>query len=105
MSPTCCRRCDALYYEIASTTSAFALRSLQELADPTHILWGSDLPFVYGARLQEEIDHWQHYDGFDAGARAAVEQLNALQTLPALGTGVGATEGSTHRRFLRGGRL
>ena len=41
----------SLYYEIASTTSAFALRSLQELADPAHILWGSDLPFVYGARL------------------------------------------------------
>ena len=35
----------ALYYEIASTTAGYALRSLQELADPTHILWGSDLPF------------------------------------------------------------
>jgi predicted TIM-barrel fold metal-dependent hydrolase len=74
----------ALYYEIASTTSAFALRSLQELADPEHILWGSDLPFVYGARLQEEVDHWQHYDGFDAAGRAAVEQLNALSLFPRL---------------------
>ena len=74
----------ALYYEIASTTSAFALRSLQEFADPRHILWGSDLPFVYGARLQEEIDHWQHYDGFDAAGRAAVEQLNALRLFPRL---------------------
>ena len=74
----------SLYYEIASTTSAFALRSLQELADPTHILWGSDLPFVYGARLQEEIDHWQHYDGFDAAGRAAIEQLNALRLFPRL---------------------
>ena len=26
-----------LYYDIASTTSAFALRSLQEFADPSHI--------------------------------------------------------------------
>jgi predicted TIM-barrel fold metal-dependent hydrolase len=74
----------SLYYEIASTTSPFALRSLQELADPTHILWGSDLPFVYGTRLQEEIDHWQHYDGFDAAGRAAVEQLNALSLFPRL---------------------
>ena len=41
----------ALYYETASTTSAFALRSLQELADPARILWGSDLPFVYGDAL------------------------------------------------------
>ncbi len=74
----------SLYYEIASTTSTFALRSLQELADPTHILWGSDLPFVYGARLQEEVDHWQHYDGFDAAGRAAVEQLNAVRLFPRL---------------------
>jgi len=72
----------SLYFEIASTTGRSALRSLQELADLTHILWGSDLPFVYGARLQEEIDHWQHYDGFDDDTRSAVEQLNALALFP-----------------------
>ncbi len=72
----------ALYYEIASTTSAFALRSLQGLADPTHILWGSDLPFVYGERLKEEVDHWEKYDGFDAASRSAVEEENALRLFP-----------------------
>ena len=72
----------ALYYEIASTTAGYALRSLQELADPTHILWGSDLPFVYGERLQEEVDHWEDYDGFDAAARLGVEQQNALRLFP-----------------------
>jgi predicted TIM-barrel fold metal-dependent hydrolase len=72
----------ALYYEIASTTAAYALRSLQEVADPTHILWGSDMPFVYGDRLQEEINHWEEYDGFDPNARSAVEQLNALRLFP-----------------------
>ena len=74
----------SLYYEIASTTSPFALRSLQELADPTRILWGSDLPFVYGARLQEEVDHWEHYNGFDDAARADVERHNALKLFPRL---------------------
>jgi 6-methylsalicylate decarboxylase len=72
----------SLYYEIASTTAQFALRSLQELADPTHILWGSDLPFVYGERLQEEVEHWEAYDGFDATARLNVEQLNAVKLFP-----------------------
>jgi predicted TIM-barrel fold metal-dependent hydrolase len=72
----------ALYYEIASTTAGYALRSLQELADPTHILWGSDLPFVYGERLQEEVDHWEAYGGFDADERMAVEQQNALRLFP-----------------------
>jgi predicted TIM-barrel fold metal-dependent hydrolase len=72
----------ALYYETASTTSAFALRSLQELADPERILWGSDLPFVYGTRLQREVEHWEHYDGFDAAARRAIEEQNALRLFP-----------------------
>jgi predicted TIM-barrel fold metal-dependent hydrolase len=72
----------SLYYEIASTTAQFALRSLQEVADPTHILWGSDLPFVYGERLQEEVEHWEAYDGFDATARLNVEQLNAVKLFP-----------------------
>ena len=83
----------ALYYEIASTTSAFALRSLQEFADPRHILWGSDLPLVYGARLQEEVDHWQHYDGFDAATRTAVEQLNAFKLFPRLAPAPGEAAG------------
>jgi predicted TIM-barrel fold metal-dependent hydrolase len=72
----------SLYYEIASATSRHALRSLQELVDSTHILWGSDLPFVYGERLQEEVDHWEKYDGFEAVARSAVETENALRLFP-----------------------
>ena len=72
----------ALYYEIASTTAGYALRSLQELADPTHILWGSDLPFVHGERLQEEVDHWEEYEGFDTAARLGVDQQNALRLFP-----------------------
>jgi len=71
-----------LYYEIASTTAGYALRSLQEVADPTHILWGSDLPFVYGKRLQDEVDHWEAYDGFSADQRMAVEQENAVRLFP-----------------------
>ena len=74
----------SFYYEIASTTSRFALRSLQELAGPTRILWGSDLPFVYGTRLQEEVDHWEKYDGFDAVARTGIERRNALELFPRL---------------------
>jgi len=69
----------SLYYETASTTAAYALRCLQELVEPTHILWGSDLPFVYGERLQSEVEHWEAYDGFDDAARSAVEEGNALR--------------------------
>jgi hypothetical protein len=55
---------------------------LQELADPSRILWGSDLPFVYGERLREEVEQWEHYDGFDAVARSAAEELNAVKLFP-----------------------
>ena len=72
----------SLYSEIASSTAPFALRSLQELADPAHVLWGSDLPFVYGARLREEVEHWEQYPGFDAPARTAIEELNAVKLFP-----------------------
>jgi predicted TIM-barrel fold metal-dependent hydrolase len=72
----------SLYYETASTTSGYALRSVQELVDSTHILWGSDLPFVYGERLQAEVDHWENYEGFDTAARSAIEQENALRLFP-----------------------
>jgi predicted TIM-barrel fold metal-dependent hydrolase len=72
----------SLYYEIASSTSPFALRSLQELADPTHVLWGSDLPFVNGARLREEVEYWEKYPGFDAPSRTAIEEINAAKLFP-----------------------
>ena len=64
----------ALYYEIASTTAGYELHQ----SDASH----DDLPFVYGRRLQEEVDHWEAYDGFDAAARLGVEQQNALRLFP-----------------------
>jgi hypothetical protein len=71
-----------LYYEIASTTAPYPLRCLQELVAPTQILWGSDLPFVYGERLQAEVEHWEAYDGFDGAARSAIEEGNAAGLFP-----------------------
>ena len=79
------RSLKSFYYEVASTTSAYALRSLQELVNSSQILWGSDMPFVYGTRLQEEVDHWERYDGFDVVARADIERQNALRIFPRLG--------------------
>lgn len=81
----------SLYYDTTCATSACALRSLQELVDTTHILWGSDLPFFSGKRLQAEVDHWEAYDGFDAASRSAVERLNALRLFPRLAPAGGET--------------
>jgi 6-methylsalicylate decarboxylase len=73
-----------LNYDVASAMGPHALRSLQELVTTDHILWGSDLPFVYGQRLRHEIDEWEAYDGFDAPGRVAVERDNALRLFPDL---------------------
>jgi predicted TIM-barrel fold metal-dependent hydrolase len=64
--------------------SPHALRSLQELADPTHVVWGTDMPFVAPERLAPEVAEWEHYDGFDAATRRAVERDNALRLFPRL---------------------
>ncbi|MBV9120722.1 MAG: amidohydrolase [Chloroflexi bacterium] len=67
-----------LLYDITSAMDRHALRSLQELAPIDHILWGTDMPFVQGEALREEIEHeWERYDGFDQAARAAIEHGNA----------------------------
>ncbi len=81
----------SLYYETASATSPYALRCLQELAKSTHILWGSDLPFVYGERLQAEVEHWEAYDGFDDAGRSAAEEANALRLFPRFEQAAGAS--------------
>jgi predicted TIM-barrel fold metal-dependent hydrolase len=71
-----------LYYDVTSAMGPHALRSLQELVEADHIVWGTDLPFVHGQRLREEIDEWEAYHGFDAAGRSAVERLNALRLFP-----------------------
>lgn len=72
----------SLYFDVASAMGPQPLRALQELADPTHILWGSDLPFVTPERVGEELERWNAYDGLDETGRVAVERENPLRLFP-----------------------
>lgn len=74
----------SLYYDTTSATMHCTLRCIQELADVSHVVWGTDMPFLHGERLRTEIHHWDDYDGFDAAAKRAVEHDNALRLLPSL---------------------
>jgi predicted TIM-barrel fold metal-dependent hydrolase len=74
----------ALYYDTTSATMACTLRCIQELADVSHVVWGTDSPFLHGKRLHEEIQHWDEYPGYDAGAKVAIERDNALRLLPSV---------------------
>ena len=71
-----------LYYDTALSASPYALRSLQELVDPTHILFGSDYPFAPEVVTVETLKGLQAYDGFGTEERKAIERGNALRLFP-----------------------
>ena len=71
-----------LYYDTGLSASHYALRSLQELVDTSHILFGSDYPFAPEVLTGETIKGIAAYDGFDAETKRAVEEKNALKLFP-----------------------
>lgn len=73
-----------LYYDTALSASPHALRSLQELVDPSHILFGSDYPFAPEAIGKLSIEGLRGYNGFDEKILRAVKRENALKLFPRL---------------------
>ncbi len=73
-----------LYYDTALSAVPYALRSLQELIDSSHILFGSDWPFAPEPITDATVKGLNAYDGFSAQDRAAIERGNALRLFPRL---------------------
>jgi predicted TIM-barrel fold metal-dependent hydrolase len=71
-----------LYYDIALSATPYALRSLQELAEPSHILFGSDFPFLPEPLITSMIEGLENYKGFSDEMRYSIEQKNALALFP-----------------------
>ncbi len=72
------------YYDTAVSAAPFALRSLQELVDDSHILFASDYPFAPELATVATIGGLEGYDGFDAAVLASVYRGNALGLFPRL---------------------
>ena len=75
---------ERLYYDVAQSASPLALRALLEIADPSHILFGTDYP---SARNVEKVMHntisaVRSFDGFDDALRRKVMSGNAQAILP-----------------------
>jgi predicted TIM-barrel fold metal-dependent hydrolase len=76
----------SLYYDTALSATPYAFPSLRQLADVSHILFGSDYPFA------PEPDSWmgktaegvKNYGGFDQEELLAVERENARRIFPRL---------------------
>ena len=71
-----------LYYDTALSATPPILRSLQELVDVSHILFGSDYPFAPEIVTAFSVQGIQNYNGFDEQARRAIERENALALFP-----------------------
>jgi predicted TIM-barrel fold metal-dependent hydrolase len=69
-----------LYYDTASAASPASMAALRAMAPASHILFGSDYPFVKTATMIEELRHTQ----MSEGERHAIERSNALSLLPRL---------------------
>ncbi len=73
-----------LYYGTALTATRNVFQSIIELVDPSHILFGSDFPFVHEIRIKEMIQGIKNYSEFNEQRRLAIEQENALLLFPRL---------------------
>jgi 6-methylsalicylate decarboxylase len=69
---------ERLYYDTAMSASQYALPSLRALVDPSHILLGTDYPFMPEETTVETLAGLEEFDGFDAADRAAIARDNAM---------------------------
>ncbi len=58
-----------LYYDVAMSASPYALPSLLALVDPSHILFGSDYPFMPEPAVADNVAGLADYEGFDQQAQ------------------------------------
>ena len=70
------------YYDVAASATPFALPSLLALADPSHVLFGTDYPFMPEPTIGATIAGINNHEGLDMEQRMAVEKNNALDLFP-----------------------
>jgi predicted TIM-barrel fold metal-dependent hydrolase len=73
-----------IYYDTALAAAPSTLRGLQELSDPTHVLFGSDYPIAPEPILARSIAGLQSYNGFNKAGLKRVERENAVSLFPRL---------------------
>ena len=74
------------YYDVAIAANPYALSALKELADPAHIVFGSDHPFYPEPLIEGTVAGLQRYSGFDDKIRMGIDRDNALALFPRLRT-------------------
>ena len=70
------------YVDTALSGDKVPLDALSGIIDPSHILFGSDYPYVSEDVVATETAGLDSYDGFDAAAFAAINRGNAVNLFP-----------------------
>jgi 6-methylsalicylate decarboxylase len=71
-----------LYYDTALSTSEFVFGALKEFVPTSHVLFGSDFPYVTPAVLQAEKYGIENSTVLTDADRAAIDRENALALFP-----------------------
>lgn len=69
------------YYDTAVSATPYTFSSLLKLVDPSHILFGSDYPFLPEKVVKFMNEGLNNY-GFDSNTLLSIEQENALSLFP-----------------------
>jgi 6-methylsalicylate decarboxylase len=82
-----------LYYDVAEICAPAPLKCLMEIAEPSHILFGSDFPFsrhrTPATDVEAMIAGFENFDGWTDATRRAIESENALKLFPRLAQQLG----------------
>lgn len=73
----------SMHYDTALTSSPYALKAMQELVGPSHIVFGTDLPFSEKV-APLAVKDLQKYTGFSEEDREAINYKNCLKLFPQL---------------------
>ena len=73
-----------IFYDTGLSANPHALSSLQELVEPSQILFGTDYPFAPDLVTVETVKGLRTYRGFSPEEIDAIEFRNALNLFPRL---------------------
>jgi predicted TIM-barrel fold metal-dependent hydrolase len=71
-----------LYYDLALSTSPAAFQALQELAGPSHILFGTDFPMRPEKGVTQSVEQFSSSPGFEASERRLIAAETAQALFP-----------------------
>jgi 6-methylsalicylate decarboxylase len=82
-----------LYYDLAEVCAPAPLKCLMEVAEPSHILFGSDFPFSRHRTPAKDVEAmiagFENFADWSNATRRAIESENALKLFPRLARQLG----------------